>query len=94
MVDKLPDTSELKTAARGGVWDIKTRMLSEIANESYRFRASYHAAHSTNENDVRFDPTEWEFVDPVIAAARAELEAAEAEIAEQTVPELADAGWI
>lgn len=94
LVDRLPDKSEVKTAARGGSWPIETRMLSEIVNEQLRMRASYFAAHSTDEVDVRFDPEPWFFVDPVVAAARAELEAAEAEIAEQTVPELADAGWM
>lgn len=94
LADRLPDKSEVKTAARGGRWPIETQMLSEIANEGLRLRASYHAAHSTDENDVRFDPEPFYFVDPVIAKARAELEAVEAEIAEQTVPELSDAGWM
>lgn len=94
LIDKLPDKSEVKTAARGGRWPIETQMLSEIANEQLRMRASYHAAHSTDENDVRFDPEPWFFVDPVVAQARAELEAAEAEIAAQTEPELAEAGWM
>lgn len=94
LIDKLPEESELKTANRGGRWTLAMQMAAESVNEQYRLRASYHAAHSTDEVDVRFDPEPWFFVDPVVAAARAELEAAEAEIAEQTVPELADAGWM
>lgn len=70
------------------------QMAAESVNEQYRFRASYHAAHSTDEHDVRFDPEPFYFVDPVVVKARAELEAVEAEIAEQTVPELSDAGWM
>lgn len=94
LVDKLPETSELKTAARDGRWDIKTQMLAESVNESYRFRSSYHAAHSTDEVDVRFDPEPWFFVDPVVAKAREAQEQIEAAIAAQTEPELADAGWM
>lgn len=94
LADRLPDKSEVKTAARGGRWPIETQMLANIFNEQVDMRASYHAAHSTDEVDVRFDPSDYYLLDPVVRKARAELEAVEAEIAEQTVPELSDAGWM
>ena len=94
LLEHLPDDSAVKTAARGGRWSDWKRMLAEVANEAYRFRASYHAVHSTEDNDVRFDPSRVEFVDPVVAEVRAELERAEAEVAAQTEPDLADAGWM
>ena len=94
VLEHLPDDSAVKTAARGGRWTDWKQMLAEVANEAYRFRASYHAAHSTDDNDVRFDPTPFEFVDPVVAEVRAEVERAEAEVAAQTEPDLADAGWM
>lgn len=68
-------------------------MLAEIANESYRFRSSYHAVHSTDENDARFDPTEFMFLDPVQEREREEEKQREAELSAKTDPELADAGW-
>ena len=70
------------------------RMLAESVNEQLRMRASYHAAHSTDECDVRFDPSDYYLVDPVERKAQAELEAVEAEIAAQTEPELEAAGWM
>jgi hypothetical protein len=95
LLEHMPEESEFKRVAeRGGRWSIKNQMQAESVNEQYRMRASYHAAHSTDDNDVRFDPTDYEFVDPVVARARAEQEAAEAEISAQTEPELADAGWM
>lgn len=94
LIDKLPEKSELKKAARGGRWDLKTRMLAEIYNEQVNMRSSYFAAHSTDENDVRFDPSDYYLTDPVDLKARAEQERAEAEIAAQTEPELAEAGWL
>ncbi|MCG7596362.1 hypothetical protein [Mycobacterium sp. PSTR-4-N] len=57
-------------------------------------RASYHAAHSTEENDVRFDPEPWFFVDPVDVRLRREAEELEAAQAAETEPELAEAGWL
>lgn len=93
LLEKMPEESEFKRVVeRGGRWSLKTQILAETVNEAYRFRASYHAAHSTDDNDVRFEPPE--FVDPVVAEARAEQERAEAEVAAQTEPELADAGWM
>lgn len=91
LLEHIDDEGPFKTATRGGRWSLRMQMAAETANEAYRFRASYHAAHSTDDNDVRFDPPE--FIDPVIAEARAELEKVEAEIAAQTQPELEDAGW-
>lgn len=94
LIDKLPEESDLKTAARGGRWPEWKQMLANVFNEQVDMRASYHAAHSTDECDVRFDPSDYYLIDPVIAKARAEREAVEAEIAAQTEPELADAGWM
>lgn len=95
LLEHMPEESEFKRIAeRGGRWSLAQQIAAEGVNEQYRMRASYHAAHSTDDNDVRFDPTDYEFVDPVIAQARAEAEAAEAEISAQTEPELADAGWM
>lgn len=94
ILEFLPEDSAFKTAARGGRWPLTTLMAAETLNEAYRFRASYHAAHSTDENDVRFDPTDWLFIDPVVAQAEAEQERAEAAIAAQTEPELTEAGWM
>lgn len=63
-------------------------MLKEIANESLRLRASYHAAHSTPEHDARFDPTPFEFVDPVDQEGIAKAKAEEVAAAEQFNAEL------
>lgn len=95
ILEFLPEDGPFKTAAeRGGRWDIKTVMLANIFNEQVDMRASYHAAHSTDDCDVRFDPSDYYAVDPVDAKFRAEQEKAEAEIAAQTEPELAEAGWM
>jgi hypothetical protein len=94
LLEHLPEDGAFKTATRGGRWSLAQQIAAEGVNEQYRMRASYHAAHSTDDNDVRFDPTDYEFVDPVIAQARAEAEAAESAISAQTEPELADAGWM
>lgn len=95
LLEKLPDDSEFKTAAeRGGRWPEWKQMLAEIANEAYRFRASYHAVHSTEEHDASFDPSPWEFVDPVTRREQAEREQREAERSAQTEPELTEAGWL
>lgn len=81
-------------AERGGRWPDWKQMLAEGTNEGYRFRASYHATHSSEEHDVRFDPSELEFVDPAVRKLRDEEERREAEQHSQTDPELADAGWM
>ncbi len=69
-------------------------MLAEIYNEQLNMRSSYFAAHSTDENDVRFDPSDFYLTDPVELKVRIEQEQAEAEVAATTEPELADAGWL
>jgi len=61
----MDENGAFKTATRGGGWPDWKRMLAEGVNEQYRMRASYHAAHSTKENDVRFDPSTLYFLDPV-----------------------------
>lgn len=81
-------------AERGGRWPDWKQMLAEVANEGYRMRASYHAVHSTDDHDVRFDSSDLEFVDPVDYAERKELEQAESVEAAQTEPELAEIGWM
>ena len=91
----LPETSKFKTLAeRGGRWPIDRAIAAESVNEQYRMRASYHAAHSTEENDVRFDPEPWLWVDPVDERLRREAEELEAAQAAETEPELAEAGWL
>lgn len=95
LLEHLPDTSAFKTAAeRGGRWPDWKQMLSEIANEGYRFRASYHAVHSTDDHDATFDPSQFEFVDPAVRRQLEEQAKQEAEVAAQTEPELAEAGWM
>jgi hypothetical protein len=39
-----------------------------------RFRASFHAANSTDDNDARFDPSPFFYLDPVDLKAKAERE--------------------
>ena len=74
----MDDDGAFKTDAdRGGGWTTKQQMLSEIANEAYRFRASYHLVSSKGEST--FDTDELEFVDPVVRQKRAEAAEAEAE---------------
>ena len=65
LLEFMDEDGAFKTATRGGGWPTWKRMLAEGVNEQYRMRASYHAAHSTKENDVRFDPSELYFLDPV-----------------------------
>lgn len=79
-----PEDGPFKTAAeRGGRWSSWKQMLAEIANEGYRFRSSYHAVNSTPENDARFDPTKFEFLDPIDQEIRAKREAEEAAAADE-----------
>lgn len=95
LLDKLPDDSEYKTAAeRGGRWPLAMELAAESYKEQLRFRASFHAANSTDDNDARFDPEPYFYLDPVDLKAKAEQERREAEQAAQTEPELAEAGWI
>lgn len=83
LLEHLDDDSAFKTAAeRGGRWPTWKQMLAEIANESYRFRSSYHAVNSTPDNDARFDPSKFEFLDPIDEKLRAEREAEEAAAAD------------
>lgn len=78
LIEHLPDGSAFKSAAeRGGQWPRWQQMLAEIANESYRFRSAYHTVNGGE--DAGFDTEPLEFVDPVLADARAKWRAAEAE---------------
>lgn len=95
LLEHMPEESECKRVIeRGGQWDIRTQIAAMSYNEQVDMRASYHAAHSTDECDVRFDPSEYYIIDPVIAELRAEQEQAEAAISAQTEPDLAEAGWM
>lgn len=90
----LDDDGAFKTAARGGRWPDWKQMLAEAVNEQYRLRAWYLAFKSTEDNDYTFDPSEHEFVDPALQKLRDEQEARDAQLAAQTEPELAEAGWM
>ena len=71
ILDSLDDESAFKTQAeRGGRWPIWKQMLAEVANESYRFRSSFHAANSEN-GSAAFETADIEFVDPIVRAERA-----------------------
>lgn len=94
VLDKLPDTSAYKTARRGGRLTPDQLVQYEIHNEILRLRSGYWAVHSTEENDVRFDPRDYQLADPVDLRLRAEAEDRDAELAAQTETELADAGWM
>lgn len=62
-------------AERGGAWPTWQQMLAESTNEAYRFRASYHMVSSRGESS--FDPSDFEFIDPVIRAQRERAAAAD-----------------
>jgi hypothetical protein len=95
LLDKLPDESEYKTMAeRGGRLPPAIAIAAQSFNEQLRLRASFHAANSTDDNDARFDPEPYFYLDPVDLRAQAEQEQREAEQAALTEPELAEAGWI
>ena len=84
LLEQLPEASAYKTAAdRCGRWPLAVRLAADSLNEQYRLRASFHSAHSTPDNDARFDPEPFFYVDPVDQAAAAELQAGEAKAVEQ-----------
>ncbi len=90
----MDEDGAFKTAARGGRWSEWKQMLAEATNNSYRMLAAYLAFHSTEDNDLRFDPKDFYFLDPREREIAAELERQEAEQASKTEPELAEAGWM
>ncbi len=74
LVEHLPPESAFKTQAeRGGRWPVQWQMLAEIANESYRLRSSYQAVNSEG-GSAAFDTADIEFIDPVDAAARRDID--------------------
>lgn len=78
LLEYLPDTGAFKTAAeRGGRWPTWQQMLAEAVNESYRLRAAYHAVNGGE--DSAFDPSPFEFVDPIDRERREQFRAADAE---------------
>lgn len=84
LLDSLPDESAYKTSAeRGGRLTPALEIAAKSLNEQYRMRASFHAAHSTPDNDARFDPAPFFYLDPVDRAAVAERDAEEARAVEQ-----------
>lgn len=88
-LERSSEDGAFKTAAeRGGRWPSWMQMLKELTNEAYRFRASFHAANSTTDNDARFDPTPFEFVDPVDQEAAAKVEAEKESAAQRFNSEL------
>lgn len=84
LLEFLPEEGAFKTATRGGRWPDWKQMLAEVYNEQLRMRSSYHAAHSTKDNDVRFDPKDFYFMDP----AQRELQAAAAKRAGEDLQQL------
>lgn len=84
LLENLPDESRYKTVSeRGGRLPPALEIAAKGLNEQYRMRASFHAAHSTPDNDARFDPEPFFYLDPVDRAAVAEREAEEAKAVEQ-----------
>lgn len=83
----MDEEGAFKTAGRGGRWPDWKTMLAESVNEQYRMRASYHAAHSTDDNDVRFDPAKWYVLDPVDRELRSKAAEEEAKDVQQSVDE-------
>lgn len=78
ILENLPETWAFKTAAeRGGRWPTWQQMLAETTNESYRLRAAYHVVNGGE--DAGFDPSPFEFVDPVDRQRREQFKAAQAE---------------
>lgn len=74
----LDEGSEFKAAAeRGGRWPTWKKMLAEAVNEAYRLRAAYHVVNGGE--DAGFDPSPFEFVDPVDQERRQQFRAIEAE---------------
>lgn len=89
----MDDEGAFKTAMRGGRWPDWKQMLAESHNEQVHLRAWFQWSKSTEDNDFTFDPSDFEILDPVERALREEQSEAEAALAAQTDPELADAGW-
>lgn len=85
LLEYMNEDGAFKTAGRGGRWPDWKAMIAESVNEQYRMRASYHAAHSTKENDVRFDPAKWYVLDPVDRELRSKAAEVEAEEVQQSV---------
>lgn len=82
LLDKMPEDSEFKRVAeRNGQWPGWKQMLAELTNESYRMRSSFQAANS-RDGEAGFETAPFEFRDPVIRAARAEVEMTQAEAQE------------
>jgi hypothetical protein len=78
LLEYLPETGAFKTCAeRGGRWPTWQQMLAEAVNESYRLRAAYHAVNGGE--DSAFDPSPFEFVDPIDRQRREQFRAADAE---------------
>lgn len=78
ILEHLPENGAFKTAAeRGGRWPTWQQMLAETANEAYRMRAAYHVVNGGE--DAGFDPSPFEFVDPVDRERRRQFKAARAE---------------
>lgn len=81
ILEFLPDDGAFKTATRDGQWSMKMQIAAASLNEQFRMRASYHAAHSTKECDVRFDPSELYVIDPAVRGLRdAEAKSAAEEV--------------
>lgn len=78
ILEHLPEASAFKTAAeRGGRWPTWKQMLAESVNEAYRLHAAYNLVNGGEE--ASFDPSEYEFVDPIDKEWREKAEAAKAE---------------
>jgi hypothetical protein len=81
LLEHLPEDSAFKTQAeRGGRWPDWKQMLAESVNESYRMHAAYNLVNGGEE--ASFDPSDYEFVDPVDRKRQAELDAMDEEAAE------------
>lgn len=79
----MDEAGAFKTDAdRGGAWPTWQQMIAETTNEAYRFRASYHLVSSRGEST--FDPSDFEFVDPVIRQQRERNTEADAEAAKDS----------
>lgn len=77
LLEFMDEDGAFKTAAeRGGRWSTRQQMWAEITNEAYRFRASYQLVNGGK--DAYFDPSDFEFVDPVVRKSREEIAAADA----------------
>lgn len=82
-LEYLDDESAFKTdAERGGRWSDWKTMLAEVVNEAYRMRSSYFVVNGGA--DARWDPTEFEFIDPVVRKYRDEIAETDAKVAAES----------